>query len=64
MHRGVEEMWMQQMSTDRQRWTAALREGSPHTRHHMVLWRQARAAAGSGAVDAAGRSPDGEQLLR
>ena len=40
MYRGVEEMWMQQMGTDRRRWTTALREGSPHTGHHVVLWRQ------------------------
>ena len=31
---------MQQMSADRRRWTTALREDSPHTSHHMVLWRQ------------------------
>jgi len=40
MHRGVEKMWMQHMSADRQRWTIALREGSAHTSHHVVLWRQ------------------------
>ena len=37
MHGGVEKMWMQQMSADRRRWTTALREGSPHTGHHVVL---------------------------
>ena len=52
MYRGVEKMWMQLMSTDRRRWTTALREGWPHTSHHLVLWRQAWAAAG-GLVDAA-----------
>jgi hypothetical protein len=40
MHRDVETIWMRQMSTGRRRWTTALREGSPHTSHHMVLWRQ------------------------
>jgi hypothetical protein len=40
------------MSTDRRRWTTALREGTPHTSHHLVLWRRAWAAAG-GPVDAA-----------
>lgn len=37
---GWGKMWMQQMSTDRRRWITALREGSPRTSHHMVLWRQ------------------------
>ena len=31
---------MQQMRADRRRWTTALPEDSPHTSHHMVLWRQ------------------------